>query len=208
MLKNTTLLYTLFLICFYTPIQSLFICIDIVFRLPFIRFLVLWFGAISASKHAIMSNIAKGHNIGIISDGISGMFIKSEEEEAVLMKNKKGIAKIALQTGAHVVAGYGFGNTSVWDPIFDKYGIMQWLSKKLKMSIILFKGRWFTPIPKRVALYLTMGPLVRNPHSNTIPNPTQKQIDEFHQMILDSIQFTFNQHKYLYGWHNKKLIFV
>ena len=90
----------------------------------------------------------------------------NEKEEQVELLNRKGVAKLALETGCHIIPSYGFGNTKVFDAVFDPWGIMKRLSKKLRMSLIGFRGRWgITTIPKKVPLYYCIGKIVKNKYA-------------------------------------------
>jgi len=85
---------------------------------------------------------------------------------------------------------------------------MSYLSRKLKISILGFYGRWYLPLfAKRVPLYFVLGNIVIN-NKPPIPNPTQQDIDELHDKILQECEKLFNQHKYLYNWPNKDIIFI
>ena len=155
--------------------------------------------------------IAQGYNVGLVPDGISGMFFKATKDEEICeLKNRKGVAKLALETGCNVVPSYGFGNTQAFDAVFDAWGIMKTLSKKLRMSLIGIRGRWgITTFPKKVPLYYAVGRVVKNPYApQKIVRPTKEQIDELHEAILNEIQLTFDTHKHVYGWSHKQLVFV
>eukprot|EP00486_Rosalina_sp_Unknown_P006423 CAMPEP_0201577562 /NCGR_PEP_ID=MMETSP0190_2-20130828/24000_1 /ASSEMBLY_ACC=CAM_ASM_000263 /TAXON_ID=37353 /ORGANISM="Rosalina sp." /LENGTH=153 /DNA_ID=CAMNT_0048009715 /DNA_START=705 /DNA_END=1166 /DNA_ORIENTATION=- len=153
--------------------------------------------------------MSKGYNVGLVADGIAGMFVKSEKNESILLKKRKGIAKLSLQQGTSVVPTYGFGSTALFTSYVDDYGIMQALSRRLKMSLIAFAGKYWTLAPERMPLYYVMGPVCENPnHGTPIKNPTQKQIDEYHEKILLSLKTLFDAHKGFYGWQDKEIDFI
>eukprot|EP01084_Bolivina_argentea_P281469 481584_1 len=189
---------------------------SIIFYVPIIRNFAHWFGAQSVSKSSIKNILLNAKKcVGIMSDGISGIFVQSqhlkyENCEVVLLKKRKGIAKIALECGVTgVCPTYGFGNCQVYKCWFDKYGILRWLSQKLKMSLIIMYGRWYLWIPQRIPLYNVTGPIVKNKYANNpILKPTQEQIDEYHERILKAAKLLFDQHKQIYGWNSKELVFV
>eukprot|EP01084_Bolivina_argentea_P253010 424888_1 len=165
---------------------------DILAYIPILRNLLLWAGSIPASKSNIIGAISKGYNIGIVPDGIAGMFTNSDNDENILLKNRKGIAKLALQTGCSIVPVYGFGNTALYKAYFDPFGIMKYVSRKLKMSLIAFSGRFYGLSPKRIPLYCVMGKIINNPNNNIpIGTPSQKQIDEYHNDILSNLTQLF-----------------
>ena len=137
------------------------------------------------------------------------MFVKSKNSENILLKNRKGIAKLSLQLGTSVIPSYAFGNTDLLTAYIDDYGIMETLSRRLKMSLILFAGKYYTLSPERTRLYYVMGPIVENPNKGVpIDKPSQKQIDEYHEQILHSIKVLFDSHKGFYGWDNKQIKFL
>eukprot|EP01084_Bolivina_argentea_P209047 356183_1 len=189
---------------------------SIMFHLPGLRNIASHLGYQSVSKQSIKNVLLNWkRSVFINGDGISGIFIGRsdmktyKDSEVIYLKNRKGISKIALQCGCSVVPTYGFGNTDVMDCWFDKYGILKTISKKLRTSLIILYGRWYLPIPKRVSLYYVVGPIVKSKYHNTpINNPTQKQIDEYHEELLNAIRDLFEQHKQIYGWNHKRLVFV
>ena len=187
---------------------------SVLFYIPFIRNLVYWYGARSVSRSSInhlLSGMGTGigRHVGLVCDGIKGMFVNSRGTEHVLLKYRKGVAKIALQNGAHVVPTYGFGNTKVYNAIFDKWGWMKWLSSKLRISVILFYGRWYTPIPKRIPLLFCIGKPVYNRYCyRKIKDPTQEQIDEYHRMIMEGTKKMFDECKTMYQWQDRELVFI
>eukprot|EP01083_Nonionella_stella_P011959 33944_1 len=185
---------------------------DIIFYIPFIRNFACWFGVVSASKQSIQNVLLNVKRcLSIVCDGIAGIFEQSTNvnTEVIFLKHRKGITKMALRCGCvGVVPMYGFGNCQVLECWFDKYGIMKAISKKLKMSLIVMYGRWYLWIPNRIPLYNVTGPIVRNKYANNpIKEPTQQQIDEYHDRILAETTKLFNQHKGIYGWSDKELVF-
>ena len=182
---------------------------SVLYYLPIIRQLFLWTGAIDASKKSIINALSKGYNVGLVADGIAGMFVKSVKNESILLKNRKGVAKLSLQRGTSVVPTYGFGSTALFTAYIDDYGIMAKLSRQLKMSLIAFAGKYWTLAPHRMPLYYVMGPICENPNNGIpIKNPSQKQIDEYHDKILLSLKTLFDSHKGFYGWQDKQIDFI
>eukprot|EP01083_Nonionella_stella_P096460 271184_1 len=182
---------------------------DVLLRLPLVRQIYLWIGGISASKKSIVNALSHGYNIGLVADGIAGMFIRNERTENLLLKHRKGIAKLSLQTGASIVPCHGFGSTEMFDSYFDSFGVMRYWSRKLKMAIIGFAGRYWTFGAKRVPLYFVMGPVMKHPNNGVpIPNPTQQQIDEYHDQLLFNLKTLFDSHKGFYGWPDKEINFI
>jgi hypothetical protein len=58
------------------------------------------------------------------------LFLSSEKEEVLYLKNRKGFIKLALQEGVDVIPTYLFGYTTVLSVI--KTGILANLSRKVR----------------------------------------------------------------------------
>ena len=183
----------------------------IVLKIPFISKYMLGIGYIPAKCKNILETLTKKeHNVGIILDGIAGMFqqSKSTTEELCFIKQRKGIIKIALRAGVPIVPVYGFGHTSMYKVLLDPFGILEYLSLKLDTSIVPFFGRWnwFLGPPSRAnPVAICLGTPVKCPQ---ISEPTLDDINKYHQQLLDSYEELFNKHKAAYGWSHKKIKFV
>jgi Diacylglycerol acyltransferase len=148
-----------------------------------------------------------GENVGIILDGIDGMFSCCPQQEIATILQRKGIVKIALKAGVPLVPVYGFGHTSLWTIVVDPLGILQYASQVLGISLVPFFGcfGWFLGPPRRVAVAVCLGEPVRCPR---VDNPTQAEIEKYHQELLHSYTELFDTHKAAYGWQHKTLKFV
>ena len=81
------------------------------------------------------------------------------------------------------------------------------LSVKLEIALTPFFGRWFWFIgpPARIGVAVCLGEPVTCPR---IEEPSQAEIDKYHQQLLDHYNDLFETHKDSYGWSEKKLKFV
>ena len=203
-------------------------------KLPFVATALRRRGYIPAKSKPILEALTKNHrNIGIVLDGIDGMFHtaaknnkrgggdKNQNDVAVAaISNRKGICKIALKAGAVLVPVYGFGHSELYDVVVDPFGILEFLSIKLHVSLTPFLGRWgwFMGPPKRhVPLAMCLGEPIFPPSDDNDKNDataaiTQKQIDEHHSRLLDGFTKVFETHKKAYYGEDigekKKLVFV
>eukprot|EP00467_Chlorarachnion_reptans_P016485 CAMPEP_0114522530 /NCGR_PEP_ID=MMETSP0109-20121206/20787_1 /TAXON_ID=29199 /ORGANISM="Chlorarachnion reptans, Strain CCCM449" /LENGTH=375 /DNA_ID=CAMNT_0001703745 /DNA_START=42 /DNA_END=1169 /DNA_ORIENTATION=- len=180
---------------------------SVVLNSPFLRYMRFFGGLVDVGKKSITSTLDSGVCVGIVPDGIAGMFKTEKDAEVVYLKGRMGLAKYALRTGKPVVPAYSIGNTEVFDPWFDSFGIMEKMSRKLKASILIFWGRWYLPIPRRRNVTLLCGtPII----VDKVPEDEIKdeQVAKVHQRLLDSIQGIFNRHKDALGDGNKKMVFI
>mmetsp|Transcript_35988 Transcript_35988/g.99179 ORF Transcript_35988/g.99179 Transcript_35988/m.99179 type:complete len:370 (+) Transcript_35988:68-1177(+) len=180
----------------------------VLFKLPIIRRYLKQIGVIPATAKGIRDAAANNENIGIVLDGVAGIFQSHREnEETAWLCRRKGIVKIALESGAALVPVYGFGHTALLTPILDPFRILERVSIKLDVSIVPFLGRYGWPMgpPRRLPVAMVMGRPVRCPART---EPSQEDIDKYHCNLLDSFKEAFDTHKAAYGWEKKTLKFV
>lgn len=88
-------------------------------RMPIFRQLLCSVGGIDASKKVAVKHLNRNRTIGISTGGVAEVFETNSAsgDEVIVLKNRKGIIKLAFQTGASLVPCYLFGNThllSLW----------------------------------------------------------------------------------------------
>jgi len=192
----------------------------VVLKIPIIGTWVKGVGYIAASAESIEQTLMseKKQNVGIILDGIAGMFQtkttkrrnnndlsgdapKEKIEEYAYLNNRKGIVKIALRTGTPIVPVYGFGHNQMWNIKVDPFGILKAISLKLNTSVVPFFGRpwgmWFIGPPFRVPVTIALGDPVLIPKTpdNEI---TQELVDKYHKAMVDGYVDVFEKHKCAY----------
>lgn len=69
--------------------------------------------------------------------------------------------------------------------------------------MIAFWGRFLLPIPYRVPIVGIMSKPIEVPKKE---NPTDEEIQHYHNILLDEMVKLFDKHKAAYGWGNKRLI--
>lgn len=205
-------------------------CAPVLLSLPFVGYFLKAIGYIPAkSKNILEALTKKDRNVGVILDGIEGMFhnanaTNTDTEVGAILK-RKGIVKIALKANAALVPVYGFGHAEVYDILVDPFGIMKYLSITFGVSLTPFFGRykWFLGPPKRnVPITVCLGDPIYPPESSsssgdeTTPDSpsntiTQEDIDEHHARLLKGFEKVFDTHKRgYYGEQTgarKKLVF-
>ena len=177
---------------------------NVVFKTPGLRYLMAY-GCVTADRKDMVKALGRGQCVGILPDGVAGIFRTNKHRELVAMKDRKGLARLALRTGTPLIPVYSFGNTAAFSCWYDRWGILESISRKVQASFFLYWGRCFLPIPYRVQITMAIGKLIEVPQ---VENPTTEQIDELHQRIMEGIQTTFDRHKHCIGWGDKELEFV
>jgi len=163
---------------------------------PFIGHLLKKCGVIDASRSSVQKHLSSFApppldsspksitiDVGISSGGIAEIYETktwwkdNSHSECIILRRRGGIAKLALETGSYLVPSYHFNNLngclSVW---YDRFGVLETVSRFLRVSIVFFWGRFGLPVPYRVPLFAVLGDPIPVP---LVPNPTKDQIVDY-----------------------------
>jgi hypothetical protein len=168
-------------------------------------------GAVDASRSVARKALEQyPYTIGISTGGVAEVFETNAVDECILLKERVGLVKLAIRTGADLVPCYLFGNTkllSCWsgEGIPGAHSILERISRKLGFALIIIHGRFVLPIPFRVPVLGVTGKPIPT-HDIKCEEPTQEQIDKIQGLLLDEMQEIFERYKGLYGWEDKRLI--
>ena len=70
------------------------------------------------------------------------------------MRPVQGFVKLAIQHGAVIATGYCFGNTSILRVHTDPFGVLKWLSRTLRVSLVMISAILNL---RRVIIYRSVG---------------------------------------------------
>ena len=99
---------------------------------------------------------------------------------------------------------YSVGNSRAYTAIFDRWGLLETVSRKAQTSIFLYFGRFYLPIPRRVNITMLIGEPIM---VDKVEEPTPAQIDALHERYLTEMKALFDQHKASLGWGHLNLIY-
>eukprot|EP01038_Epipyxis_sp_PR26KG_P006045 gene6045-8322_t len=162
-------------------------------------------GLIDASRNTVRKHLLNKEVVGVSSGGIAEIFETNSANgtECIILKSRGGICKMAIQTGSHIIPCYLFGNSKAFKIWYDQFGIMQWISRKLRVSLVLFYGRWGLPIPFRTTVFGVCGDPI---YVQQKDNPTNEEITQLLEILQTKIKELFDLHKASYGWEHVELI--
>lgn len=121
----------------------------------------------------------------------------------MISSSSKHLVLIWYNVCVFAAVGYLFGNSKALTVWYDKAGIMQYISRKLRMSLVFFWGRFFLPIPYRAPLLAVFDEPIKVKQND---NPTKEEIEELLQLLEEKIVNLFDMHKASFGWADVKLI--
>jgi hypothetical protein len=126
-------------------------------RPPIFKQILRSIGVIDASRDVARKALEKGESLGISTGGVAEVFETNEDDECIVLKERIGLIKLAIRTGADLVPCYLFGNTkllSCWagEGIPGARTILQSISRKVGFALIIIHGRLGLPIPRRIPI--------------------------------------------------------
>lgn len=195
------------------------------FYWPLTREMGYLHGFTSASRkclHYVLRNKgcwkSKGQVCNIVIGGAEEM-IHTEPGECynIILKNRKGYARIALETGAHLIPVFSFGENDLYNtekiknPNSNYLKFQRWFKSITTIGFPYGSGRglfnnWYGFLPFRKPINTVIGtpiPVER------VQNPTQEQVDALHEQFIDEIHKLFERHKVNFeNEKNKRIVLV
>lgn len=159
---------------------------------PIFAQVLLFGGAIEATDEAISSALAAGSSVALTPGGIAEMYVGAN---TAVLATRKGFVRHALQRGnLALVPVHVFGATSLFSKLTLPQAVTA-LSRRLRMSLMVFFGRWGLPIPMPSSLMYAVGQAVLlQPNQSHLP-PPQAEIDFVHKTFVRSLERVFEDFK-------------
>ncbi|PFH31149.1 mono- or diacylglycerol acyltransferase [Besnoitia besnoiti] len=162
-------------------------------------------GAQDATRSKLRKALADhGESVVIVPGGIAEMYSISPNKECLHLIERKGLLKLALETGAEIVPIYCFGNTETFR-LARGSSMLQPLGRLFRAALLVFYGRFGLPISFEVPLLYVFGKALRLPK---IRHPSSQDIDAAQKQFLAEVHRIFHTYKGLYGWQHKTLEIV
>eukprot|EP00550_Attheya_septentrionalis_P001983 CAMPEP_0198288146 /NCGR_PEP_ID=MMETSP1449-20131203/6755_1 /TAXON_ID=420275 /ORGANISM="Attheya septentrionalis, Strain CCMP2084" /LENGTH=317 /DNA_ID=CAMNT_0043986257 /DNA_START=322 /DNA_END=1275 /DNA_ORIENTATION=- len=149
---------------------------DVAMRLPLLRHVMSWLSSTSATKSNLMKKMNAGTNLFILPGGVSEIFLACPGVH-VIKAPRRGLMKLALQTGAVLVPTYVFGANEFFNQSAT-YGsssknkrntkssagptnligkIQRRISRTVRGGFTLFWGQYGLPLPYEVNCSMVLG---------------------------------------------------
>ncbi|XP_065412622.1 diacylglycerol O-acyltransferase 2-like isoform X3 [Chrysemys picta bellii] len=180
------------------------------FRLPVFREYLMSGGLCPVTRQAIgylLSQNGSGNAVAIVIGGAAESLSCQPGVTTLILKNRKGFVRMALQHGAHLVPAFSFGENDLFrQVVFEEgswlRGIQKRFQKLVGFAPCVFYGRGLTsiqsrgflPYPKPITTVI--GEPVTVPR---IKEPSHETVDLYHAMYIRSLLKLFNDHKAKYG---------
>jgi 1-acyl-sn-glycerol-3-phosphate acyltransferase len=154
--------------------------------------------------------LSEGSRIGLAPGGIAEMFegypkhLTHPDDEFTIVR--KGIIRMAIKHGVPIIPVYCFGSTKLLKRL-QLPDIVERVSLLLRVSLVLFFGKWGLPMPFRQKLLYVMGQPIFPPETADDENSIlDQQVDEMQSRFCEELVRIFDRHKESYGWGHKSLL--
>ncbi|XP_064158744.1 diacylglycerol O-acyltransferase 2-like [Anguilla rostrata] len=188
------------------------------FWMPIVRDYLMSVGICPVTRTTIdyiLSQNGTGNAVVIVVGGAAESLGCTPGVNTVVLKNRKGFVKVALQKGADLVPVYSFGENEVYRQLVFEEG-SQWrrlqekAQKLLGFAPCLFHGRglfsesWgFMPYCKPITS--VVGQPITVPK---IENPSKEVVDRYHTMYMDSLRELFDKYKTQFGLKESEVLMI
>jgi 2-acylglycerol O-acyltransferase 2 len=167
---------------------------DIIFKFPIMRQIMAWIGTRPAKRKNITNILNSGYHCAVIPGGIAEMYLVNDKTESIYFTQRQNTVKAAIQEGANIIPVFFFGNSRILKLVGSE-SHDSWISKlsrKLRISILLFAGRNGLPVPIRHPIHMVAGDVVKVVQSD---EPSDEYVNEILQNVIESIKKLYENEK-------------
>ncbi|XP_069001705.1 2-acylglycerol O-acyltransferase 3b [Embiotoca jacksoni] len=170
------------------------------FKIPILRDYLMNAGLYPVSKPSLvhlLSKRGKGNAVVIVIGGAAESLASSPGVNAVVVKQRKGFVRIALEFGADLVPVYSFGENELFRQVILSEGSvgrrLQDLFKKIMgFAPCLFVGERFAVLPYRTPITTVVGSPISVPKC---VSPTEEEVDHYHTLYMEALTKLFHENK-------------
>ncbi|XP_061659002.1 2-acylglycerol O-acyltransferase 3b isoform X2 [Syngnathoides biaculeatus] len=170
------------------------------FRIPIFRDYLMAAGLCPVSKASLghlLSRRGPGNAVVIVIGGAAESLASRPGVQTVVVKQRKGFVRLALEFGADLVPVYSFGETELFRQVAFSEGSLarrlQDLFRKVSgFAPCLFIGHRWALLPSRTPVTTVVGRPIPVPQRVA---PTDEEVERYHQLYVDGLSNLFHEHK-------------
>ncbi|XP_030055904.1 2-acylglycerol O-acyltransferase 2 [Microcaecilia unicolor] len=193
----------------YPGMTPYLLMLPIWFRAPFFRDYIMCGGLIPSDRESAAYPLKRegGGNAVVIAVGGAQESLDARPGTfTLLLKNRKGFVKLAIEHGASLVPVFSFGENELFDQVDNPKGswlrrTQERLQKIMGIALPLFHARGiiqysFGLLPYRKPVFTVVGKPIKVERND---NPTQGEIDRLHKIYIEELSSLFEAHKTRYN---------
>ncbi|NXQ93919.1 MOGT2 acyltransferase, partial [Sagittarius serpentarius] len=179
------------------------------FRVPFFRDYLMSGGLVSSDKESASYVLQKpegGNMLAIIVGGAQEALDARPGSCTLLLKNRKGFVRLAIEHGTPLVPIFSFGENDLFEQVRNPKGswlrqLQHRLQQIMGISLPLFHARGifqysFGLVPYRRPICTVVGKPIPVPRKH---RPSEEEVDQVHQKYLNELCKLFEEHKAKYN---------
>ncbi|GAU90360.1 hypothetical protein RvY_02784 [Ramazzottius varieornatus] len=180
---------------------------------PIFRDLVALFGMADVSRQSISYCLkGKGKAVVIIVGGAKEALMSLPDKTYIVLKNRKGFVRVALQNGADLVPSFSFGENQLWKL---RSHVFPWTKLNLYQKVynwvyayppVLLLGQGMFNTPFRLPVHTIVGKPINVEKDSS---PSEEKVDEIHRRYMEALIDLYETSKSRFNIApENKLIFV
>ncbi|KAM5179988.1 2-acylglycerol O-acyltransferase 2 [Mantella aurantiaca] len=179
------------------------------FRAPFFRDYIMAGGLIPSDKDSasyFLRNKKGGTAVVIAVGGAPESLDARPGAFTLLLKNRKGFVRLAIQHGASLVPVFSFGENELFDQVDNPKGsfvrmLQEKLQKIMGVALPLFHARGvfqysFGLMPYRRPIHTIVGKPIQVVENSS---PSDEEVDKLHTFYMEKLSELFEEHKTQYN---------
>nr|XP_029481981.1 diacylglycerol O-acyltransferase 2-like [Oncorhynchus nerka] len=139
----------------------------------------------------------KGNAVVIVIGGAAESLLSLLGVNTVVMKQRKGFVRVALEFGADLMLVYSYGENNIFHKVIFSDGNVGWRLQQLFKKIMgfaqcLFMGEHWFWISYHCPVTTVLGGPFPVPKW---PSPTQEEVDLYHDLYMEALAKLLDGHK-------------
>ena len=181
---------------------------SVLFRIPIVREMTLWFGAVDAGRAQCERLLTAGVNVCVWPGGLDEAN-SVDGPDAVRIRTRTGFVRLAVKHGVAVLPVFVFGELDAVSAIQPlPRAVSHFCKSRLRFSTSLFVGRWWSFIPRRVPFHMCLGKPCAVRHLPPDHADFEVEVARVHAEYKAEIEATYERHKVEFGYGKRQLVFV
>ena len=186
---------------------------SVLFKIPIVREMTLWFGAVDASKPNCERLLKAGASLVVYPGGLDEANLEHKVEgiaPRVVLRTRTGFIRLALKYNTPVIPIFTFGELDAVDAVnLLPQKISKWIQKTIRMSTTIFLGRFYSFIPYRVPFHMCIGREIAVKHcpEGTAEDVIDAEVRRVHAAYKAELAHIYHSNKKLYGYERRELVF-
>ena len=183
---------------------------SILFSIPIVREMTLWFGAVDASKKNVEQLLRKSATVVVYPGGIDEMPLSGDGPESdVRLRTRTGFIRLAAKHGVPVLPTFCFGELEAVSAVSPlPSGLAKWLQRRLRMSTTCFLGRWNLFLPRRVPFTLVLGKPIPTTQCADPSPELDAEVARVHAAYKAELRSIYEANRVACGYGNRKLVLM